>query len=681
MSKKSEKIEILPYEIHALWQMVKNHETFENISKISQGFETTKTRIVRIFEVGLELQLLRKGRNDLITLTDEGRIFSQLEHWRLWRPSKEHFALIKKYDLDRLFYQKALHDRPAIIDLFAGVGGLSLGFEAAGFDVALAIDNDPEACEAHRKNFPWSVVRQEGVEKIAADPRGYISKIPELKNRKIAGIVGGPPCQGFSYIGERVVSDERNLLTSRFMDTVMDIEPDFFMMENVPGLASSGIPPKFAIYVQRLAKSIGEPASSIVAEMPKVPSTVAKRDKQFKKRMVSEVISNFKDELNAEYEVETFNPASASKQATRNFNILKSMLIEKFNDMYSGSTDKSLIKIIEPYIATISFSALIENMISNGAIGEGSCEEALKKIAQHNATNEAIKKAISQVCEEYDNAPKGKILFGKKIGPILQHLIERASDKYDIYEPTVLNAADFGAPQSRQRLFFLGVHKRLKQKASLPEKTHALNNSNQLDVKLLRTPTVFDAIADLPDIDDYETLIKGHEISSGDINKRKSSSYSKLMGLSAIDFEDQSFPRPSWNPFLLDCCNRTLHADYVLERLKEAKPGTQDKTSHKTRLHPDKPSCTLRAGTREAKGSHTAVRPVHYEHHRVISVREGGRLMGYPDWMTFHRTKWHGFRLVGNGVPAQLARAVAAQIHHDLYGAKEEKKDCVNRAA
>ncbi|TOO40685.1 DNA cytosine methyltransferase, partial [Vibrio parahaemolyticus] len=122
------------------------------------------------------------------------------------------------------------------------------------------------------------------------------------------------------------------------------------------------------------------------------------------------------------------------------------------------------------------------------------------------------------------------------------------------------------------------------------------------------------------------------------------------MRLEDIAEGDLSLPRESWNPDVIDCCNRTIHAEHVVERLKTLEPGKQEATSHKPRLHPDRQSPTLRAGTRENKGSHTAVRPVHYEHLRVVSVREGARLMGYPDWMTFHKTKWHGFRLVGNGV-------------------------------
>lgn len=71
---------------------------------------------------------------------------------------------------------------------------------------------------------------------------------------------------------------------------------------------------------------------------------------------------------------------------------------------------------------------------------------------------------------------------------------------------------------------------------------------------------------------------------------------------------------------------------------------------------------TLRAGTGVEQGSYTSPRPIHPLLPRVISVREAARLHSFPDWFRFHRTKWHGFRQVGNAVPPLLARAVGQQI-------------------
>ena len=71
---------------------------------------------------------------------------------------------------------------------------------------------------------------------------------------------------------------------------------------------------------------------------------------------------------------------------------------------------------------------------------------------------------------------------------------------------------------------------------------------------------------------------------------------------------------------------------------------------------------TLRAGTDSARGAFTSPRPIHYRYPRCVTVREMGRLHGFPDWFRFHVTKWHGARQIGNAVPPPLARAVAGEI-------------------
>ena len=81
-----------------------------------------------------------------------------------------------------------------------------------------------------------------------------------------------------------------------------------------------------------------------------------------------------------------------------------------------------------------------------------------------------------------------------------------------------------------------------------------------------------------------------------------------------------------------------------------------------SRLHPDRTSPTLRAGTLGDHGSHTAARPIHYHFPRCITVREAARLHSLPDWFQVDPTKWRGFMEVGNGVPPRLARYVARSI-------------------
>jgi len=120
-----------------------------------------------------------------------------------------------------------------IIDLFAGVGGLSQGFTKAGFDVALAVEHDAEIAEAFRLNHP-------SVPVIVKDIRNVDFSSIYHKIGHVEGIVGGPPCQGFSQKGQRKsVMDERNFMFRSFIDFVQVFRPSFFLMENVPNITTT----------------------------------------------------------------------------------------------------------------------------------------------------------------------------------------------------------------------------------------------------------------------------------------------------------------------------------------------------------------------------------------------------------------------------------------------------------
>jgi DNA (cytosine-5)-methyltransferase 1 len=123
--------------------------------------------------------------------------------------------------------------RPTVIDLFAGAGGLSLGFEQAGFDICAAVEIDPVHCAAHRFNFPGCAVIPRSVIGLSADE---IRRAAAIDGRPIACVVGGPPCQGFSLIGHRALEDPRNSLVLEFVRIVAELDAQSFVFENVKGL-------------------------------------------------------------------------------------------------------------------------------------------------------------------------------------------------------------------------------------------------------------------------------------------------------------------------------------------------------------------------------------------------------------------------------------------------------------
>lgn len=176
----------------------------------------------------------------------------------------------------------------------------------------------------------------------------------------------------------------------------------------------------------------------------------------------------------------------------------------------------------------------------------------------------------------------------------------------------VVAAADYGVPQIRRRLLMVGV---LEREIKLPPPpTHCTPPS----VAALRPHvTARQAIGDLPDAGEYgECGIHNHE--------------------------------------------PTLHTPDMVKRLAALNPGQRERSSFHDRLHPDRPSYTLRAGT----GNYSPLRPIHYCYPRVITVRESARLQGFsddfvwPDWIP----RLQQYRQVGNAVPPPLAAAAARHI-------------------
>jgi DNA (cytosine-5)-methyltransferase 1 len=121
-----------------------------------------------------------------------------------------------------------------IVDLFAGVGGLSLGFSMAGFEPVLAIEKDKDIANSYRKNHNTKEVWNRDIQEIDIE-----KELAHLKG-KVIGVIGGPPCQGFSQKGKRLhIEDKRNYLFQFFIKVVAFLEPKFFVMENVPNILSA----------------------------------------------------------------------------------------------------------------------------------------------------------------------------------------------------------------------------------------------------------------------------------------------------------------------------------------------------------------------------------------------------------------------------------------------------------
>jgi len=218
-------------------------------------------------------------------------------------------------------------------------------------------------------------------------------------------------------------------------------------------------------------------------------------------------------------------------------------------------------------------------------------------------------------------------------------------DGYKVLQYTLINAVSFGVPQRRKRLFLVG--------SRIGEKLPILPTGS-----FESCPTVWDAIGDLPDIEDYSELL------TRDWVKAKyfaPSPYAAELRGDVPAITDFSYGR-KWDPNILTSSARTVHTAESIRRFRRTRPGEIEPISRFLRLDPYGYSNTLRAGTDSKRGAHTSPRPIHPTEPRVITVREGARLHSFPDWFRFHETKWHGFRQVGNSVAPQVGRAVGASL-------------------
>jgi DNA (cytosine-5)-methyltransferase 1 len=237
------------------------------------------------------------------------------------------------------------------------------------------------------------------------------------------------------------------------------------------------------------------------------------------------------------------------------------------------------------------------------------------------------------------------LTLGKHVAFLNELITALDNAGYNVVIPyQVLNAADFGVPQDRKRLFVIGARRGL----ALPK----------YPIRMISRIPVWDAIGDLPDADQFEELIAND---SFHVDWTTRSLYARRLRGLDNDPTNYGYMR-EFDPNFLTSSLRTEHTALSKSRFMATEHGKTESVSRFRKLPPNGLCNTIRAGTDSARGAFTSPRPIHPYLPRVITVREAARLHSYPDWFRFHSTKWHGFRQIGNSVPPLLGRAVAAEI-------------------
>lgn len=217
----------------------------------------------------------------------------------------------------------------------------------------------------------------------------------------------------------------------------------------------------------------------------------------------------------------------------------------------------------------------------------------------------------------------------------LDSAVNLIADKYEILGPHVWDASQFGAATKRPRIFVIGIDRQECDAISFED----------ISARKRSAATVADAIGDL------RAAKHLHDENDFDVWKISDdatpSSYANdLRSLDRL-FTGHRF---------------TTHTPPVVERFRAVKQGELDRVGRHPRLAWAGQCPTLRAGTGADRGSYQAVRPIHPNEPRVITVREAARLQGFPDQHRFHPTTWHSFRMIGNSVSPIVAKAIFQAI-------------------
>mgnify|MGYP000129748024 CR=1 FL=1 len=173
-----------------------------------------------------------------------------------------------------------------VISLFSGAGGLDIGFENAGFSIAVAVEIDPACCDTLKTNRPDLPVINKNITEVTSDE---ILLAANLKPLEAALVIGGPPCQSFSLAGLRKgLDDERGKLLFEFVRIVRETLPFGFVLENVKGLTNWDSGRALKLLIDELSKPIeyhGKSYTYTIAE-PRVLNAVDYGVPQYRERLI-----------------------------------------------------------------------------------------------------------------------------------------------------------------------------------------------------------------------------------------------------------------------------------------------------------------------------------------------------------------------------------------------------------
>ena len=520
-----------------------------------------------------------------------------------------------------------------VIDLFAGAGGLSLGFEQTKkFVIKAAVEKNKYAKETYRQYFK-DVDMYDDINEV--DFTSF-----NKKYGKIDVVIGGPPCQGFSNANRQhnQAINQNNKLVKQYIRAILQIQPKAFVMENV-GMLKSDV---HRFYIEQADKEIVDRYS-----IPMKKDTIFLLDNKWKFNGLESILEN---ESNLES------------------NMWSEELYKVLNIVYKNRNNQlKLKKALDKYTDSISKMIGNEQYIPNNHIREIS--EAVfvlftkknKKVNPRKAISLleeplAVQKMLIHAKEILNNDIIGTFDYSADViakvrscavYDYLTYVLGSSDNGYSINNG-ILAAVDFGIPQKRRRFVIIGVKRDITPVVDLPSPS-----------KNVQMTTVYDAIADLEDVPVRYSIEEDVAADGTFIPKKSINKVEKLKSLRSKNRKVYNHVGPQTR-------------EIALTRFKAIKPGEnfhaltkEMKENTYTNVERTQNTVYLRLNYKEPSGTVINVRKsmwIHPKLNRAVSIREAARLQTFPDSFRFYGPKDAEYQQVGNAVPPMLAQIIAKQI-------------------
>lgn len=620
--------------------------------------------------------------------------------------------------------QLSLYGRPiTFIDLFAGAGGFSEGFLQAEvhdkfFDFIAASDIN-ENCELthivrynHQLGLDTEFLRQD-----ITEPDFLENLLGKIGDRKIDVICGGPPCQSFSLAGKRKKFDKKDDLFSHYLEVIKLLQPKYFVMENVKGILTKENGKIKDLIIQEI-NSIVDPkeipllVSFIKKVMPAdntfIFEAIIKRveleklreghkeagqesyirfvDNKFK--LLTPKIADYKTSK-TDPRINTIRHGFNILARAKEWNKLKRDIIKEKD--FCNIDGDSFVNSFTTFLTEISTENVILKIeeafkdLKVPAGYKGECANIIKALKIYTASFDETVEILDSLCNHKEKEELATILGNIRL--------------YKIDRPYVVNASDYGVPQNRERVLFIGCRNDQKPILKIPP-----------SVPKKEKVTVFEALYDLDFVGNNQ---EAHHYELVDISTQFNGSAEKFKSLikqRAIDGKTdtksgKTFAGWSKEGRLPKRYSAQLKPFYVrnFEGLKNGEKYFDILNNHKTSAQNEdvvnRLKIILRSGDyKKAQGelgacglisnkrNYNVLKPdeqsstimtipddyIHYNSPRALTVREMARLQSFDDSFVFQGKRSTGgnnrksevpqYTLVGNAVPPLLARAIAIEI-------------------